>query len=175
MIAESEIKNPEAIEKYFCVPFKKSARHEMSLDLTEMLVILATADKDVLEANYKDERRGSEDFIFELIMKRVKHCFTYNITDFRLIFFLGAIAKSAGTAVMYLTYLQYWCKKHNVSTLDWETFNMRVFPDGFLSEKDLQKLWDGQKVNVKSGSDNLLDYQSAMLSIHFVKPEKQPV
>jgi len=63
-------------------------------------------------------------------------------------------------------------KKNNHNIIDLKMF-CEIFPNGFPSEQDLEKIWDGQKVdrekNNQMASDNLVDYQSAMGSIQFQK------
>jgi len=197
---------PDAIERLFCKPFKSLARHEMDKETTDMLIRLLMAKPTTLE----DAPITEEDkpFVYKLIEKRIKYALTFRITDSRLMVFLAVLCKSAGSAVMYLTYLQYWCKKNNVKELDLDTFGKRIFPMGFPSQEDMSELWDKTKISrwkvsdehsaltrmVKCdrfprmpkrrgmrrrfrrldklgklihGSDNLIDYQSAIKSIQF--------
>ena len=104
-----------------------------------------------------------------MIIKRISVQFTYTVSDDRVILLLAHVAQNPGTAVMYLWYLQYYCKKNNVKDIDLTMFCTYIFPMGFPSTSDLKQLWDTQKVNnEKEGfSDNLLDYHIAGKSIQF--------
>ena len=72
-------------------------------------------------------------------------------------------------AVIYLTYLQYWCFKHEVTTIDINTFCTRIFTSGFPSKEDCHILWNNCKVyNTESfHPDNLIDYNEGLQSIKF--------
>jgi hypothetical protein len=170
------IQNPNAVEEFICKAMDKASRVEMSKDDTELLVQLLMVGKPIPLSTVK---KVDKYFLYELIEKRVEHCFTFKIPDSRAIVFISAIAKSAGTAVMYLTYLQYKCKKSNRTELTLD-YLCELFPIGFIPESELKAIWDKQKVMTKSmgGSDNLLDYQSAMKSIQFHtenSQEEEPV
>lgn len=147
-----------SIEKLICEPFEKLHRFPMNDELSKIMIQLMLSDVNIPE----DERP----FLYQLIEKRIKHCFSYEINDPKLILFLCILTETPGNAIMYLTYLQYWCKKNDVKELTFHNFCSEIFPVGFPSEDDLQKLWDSQKVNV-GGSDNLLDHQLALESIQF--------
>jgi len=163
MLPNEVTTQPDSIEKYFCIPFEKIQRVPMNEEDTTLLMQLLMAKKGITMPENK------KPFLMQVIEKRIKHCFQYKIEDMRLLMFLMVITVSPGTAVMYLTYLQYWCKKHNCKELDLEKL-CDIFPMGFPEESELKKIWDGQKVirdKQKGGSDNLLDYAAAMKSIHF--------
>ena len=156
-------KQSDSIEKLFCEEFDKLQRIQMDEELSEILISLLFGGSEFkIPENEKPQ-------LFQIIEKRIKACFTYSINDDRLILFLCALTRRPGHAVMYLTYLQYWSKKHNIKNLDLETFSEKIFPVGFPNENQLTDLWDKVKVNKPDGtvfySDNLLDYQTAMLSI----------
>ena len=159
-----------AVEEYFCKGFEKLERHPMDEKDSEFLIKLLLSKKVTLEdCPLKQEEKP---FLYQVIEKRVQHCFTYKITDSRLIMFLAIITKSVGTTVMYMAYLQYWCKNNNVKELDLDIFCNDIFPMGFPIEDDLKKLWYSQKVSkdkmaLGGCSDNLLDYQTAYKSIQF--------
>ena len=106
-------------------------------------------------------------FLYKLIEKRLEHCFTYKITDARLLLMMVLICQTPGIAVMYMAYLQYWCKKNFSESIDLDVFCEKIFPWGFPGDDDLHKLWDSQKVeqNGPGSSDNLLDYSMAYQTI----------
>jgi hypothetical protein len=67
---------------------------------------------------------------------------------------------------MYCWYLQYEARKRGVDEITFEIF-ADIFGSGFPSEDALHKLWDEQKVKRQEmGSDNLLDYPKAGLSLY---------
>jgi|SRR3989304_5130398 len=105
---KNETKNQEdAVEKYFCIPFEKAQVYQMNQENSIFLFQLLMANK----LNGGGERiipEKKKPFLVKLIEKRIKHCFTFEINDSGLILFLAIISKTAGGAVMYLTYLQYW-------------------------------------------------------------------
>lgn len=155
---------PDAVETYFCVPFEMLEKFPMSDDKSQLLSLL------ILGNGNKTIEEDSKPFLYKLIEKRISVMLSYEIDDARLILFLCLICLSPGNAVMYLTYLQYWCKKNNVKSIDLDIFCKEIFPWGFPSEKDLDNLWDNQKVERDSmQSDNLLDYSSAYESIQMPK------
>lgn len=165
MLKIENTKQPDAVEKIFCQPFEKLKRYPVNGENMEILMKL------LLYKNAFDDIPDNEKpFIYQLIEKRIKYCFTYKIEDPRLLIFLSLIAESPGKAVMYLAYLQYWCRKSGAQVLTLEIFCESIFPWGFPSDDDMHKLWDEQKVNRdSSGSDNLLDYATAYQSIQFTE------
>jgi hypothetical protein len=69
---------------------------------------------------------------------------------------------------MYANYIAYKMKVNNLETLNIDDLCSLVFPFGFFTDETLEEFWDIQKVRVPSGergSDNLLDYHEASLSI----------
>lgn len=185
MLRYSELEK-NSIELEFCEPFQKLRLHPMDEETTKILIQLLFASKNVIIP--EDEKP----FLYKLIEKRLT-AYTYTITDTRLIFFLIVISRTPGKAVMYMTYLQYWSKKHGVKDIALDDFAKEIFPMGFPSDDDLRILWDKCKVTgkpkdltgeaeeffydnsfidydkerqeIKGGSDNLLDYRYALTSI----------
>lgn len=167
MLENSETENPKAIETHLCEKMNSLKRVRMDDDLAMTLAQLLLVPKNKLEVPQKEKP-----FLYQLIEKRVEHCFTFRIDDDRLIIFIAALSVSAGTAVMYLWYLQWWCFRNSVEVIDLNIFCQKIFPMGFFSESDLQNIWDGQKVcREYLASDNLVDYALAGESIQFKKSE----
>jgi hypothetical protein len=158
------VKQPDAIEQLICKPMEIAPRKEMSKEMTEIYIKLCFIPKNTMKLS-EEEKSGL--FIFRVIEKALQYRFTFKIEDERVILLLCHIAESTGQVIMYLTYLQYWCKKNDIKVLDFETFGMKIFPMGFPSAEDLSNIWDSTKVRRESGSDNLIDYQSAAVSIQF--------
>lgn len=137
---------------------------QMSDDVARTFIMIAMMPKNV---KIKQEEKP---FIFQIIEKRVEHCFTFKFTDERALLALSMWAESAGSAILYLWYIQSWCFKNKVEEIDFETLGMQIFPMGIFSKKDLQSAWDNQKVKSDAmQSDNLIDYSNAGLSIQFIK------
>ncbi len=163
MIKYSETTDPTIIEREICKKMHSLRRESMDEEMTETLMRIYLAKG----LNIPDKEKP---FLFQVIEKRLKYCFTIKIEDQRLILFLCALAESPGSAIMYLWYLQYWCFINDVKQLNLELFCEKIFPMGFFSRDDLSKIWDFQKVSStreENGSDNLVNYSSAGMSIQY--------
>jgi len=163
MLDSSYITKENAIEEVIYDFLKYCEPVPMSDDATRAYLMIGMMPKDV---KLPDEEKP---FIFKIIEKRLEHHFTFKITDQRATLAISVWARSAGTAILYLWYIQAWCFKNNVKEIDFETLGMQIFPLGIFSEKDLKSVWDNQKVQKKGmESDNLIDYGVAGLSIQFL-------
>lgn len=164
MLKQETINQEDAVEQYFCKPFDVAKRYPLTEENSAFL----------LELLFKSPAYSIPDkekpFLVQVIEKRLQYSFSFKINDARLILFIAIITRTPGTAIMYLVYLQYWCKKNERKEIDLKLFCESIFPWGFPNESDLSKIWDKQKIQREKdykGSDNLLDYQSAMKSIQF--------
>ena len=158
MLDEKVIQDQTAIEELFCKPFEKLKQHNMDNETSGLMIQL-------LMGNPQEIPEKEKPFLLKLIEKRIEVVFDYVITDIKLLLFLCVLTETPGKAVMYLTYLQYWAKKNSKFEIDMDTFCQTIFPWGFPSDEDLDKLWDSQKVKTKGMSDNLVDYPLAMQSL----------
>lgn len=150
----------EIVEKV-CLPIEKARKHELDKELTEFLILLYTKqDGPIIDSIPPDE----VPFLINVILKRIKGCYTFTCNDHRVILFLASAAETPGTAVMFLWYIQYWCFTNKVKEINLELLAMRIFPYGFPSKTDLQTIWAGQKT---SEGKNLVDINLAGNSIHF--------
>lgn len=169
MLPKEKIQDPNSLEEHFCKEFEKiMSRDSMMLRTmddfeTEMLLMLLDSKPVALDKIAVKDKQP----LYDIIEKRIKYVYTFKVVDARVILFLACVTKRAGISVMYLAYLQYICKKQNIRELSFDKLTMDIFPDGFPKEEALKYVWDKQKVKRDSGSDNLLDYQSAMKSIQF--------
>jgi len=165
MLPSSTTKVKNAVEEVFCVPFGNLPQQPMDKDTEDLMLRLYMAS---MHGSMGEIPEKEKPFIIKMTESSLKNRFTFKIEDNALIAFIAFNSKTAGNVIMYLTYLQYKCKKNNMKVLDFKTF-CHWFPMGFPSDADLEKVWDSQKVERKEtgDSDNLLDYQSAMESIHF--------
>jgi len=162
MITEEEAVKEDAIENLFCKKFEKLPRHQMTEDVSKIFIQLCFSKRnDIVIPEDK------KPFLYKLIEKRLS-LFTYEIKDSRIILFLAMVAQTPGTAVMYLTYLQYYCKKHNIREITFDNFSMEIFPMGFPSDEDLHTLWEETKVKRnEGGAANLVDFIGSLKSIQF--------
>jgi len=158
------INNPNAVEEIFCKEMDKAKTETLDKEDFELFVKLCQSKPVPLESVDKKNKF----FLYELIEKRVQHCLSYRILDARVIIHISTMAKTTGGAVMYLTYIQYKCKQKNIRELTFDLL-VQMFPEGNIPESELELIWSKQKVSKSKdmGSDNLLDYQSAMKSIQF--------
>jgi hypothetical protein len=154
----------DAIEKHVALPMSKLQPQACDKETTMLILNMLTMQGSItipLE---------DKPFLFQLIEKRLP-LYSFKIKDDRLTLLLAYVAKSAGIAILYLWYLQWWCKKNGVSELNLDKACTEVFPWGFFKESDLQAVWDSQKVSVPENSsmysDNLVDYSRSGHSIQF--------
>jgi hypothetical protein len=165
MLENSETNNPKAIEIHVCEKMNSLKRFPMDNELGMTLAQLLLIPKNGMLLKEKEKPS-----LCKIIELRIEHCFTFKIQDDRLILFLAAISESAGTAIMYLWFIQWWCFRNSVYVIDLNIFCQKIFPVGFFGKSDLQKVWDGQKVRREYlASDNLVDYSHAGVSIQFIK------
>jgi len=159
MLEFSVTEQPNSIEELFAKKFEQLNKYPMDNETSEIFVKL------ILSKNSEYEIPESEKpFIYQVLDKRISVVHDYEVDD-RVLLFLSWICKSAGVGVMYCWYLQYEAKKRGVDEITFEIFT-EIFAWGFPSEDGLSKLWDEQKVIRKDmGSDNLLDYPKAGLSL----------
>jgi len=157
----------DAIERIICKPIDEMKRFPMDEQTAETFIQLST-----LPENFTIPEK-EKPFLYALIEKRLEHCFSFKITDARLILVLAVISETPGSAIMYLWYLQYWCKRNDVRVLSFKQFCMDVFPYGFPLKSDLHKVWDDQKVlNPDSNRVyNLVDDNQSGLSVQFMTDE----
>jgi hypothetical protein len=161
MLTVKQANKENSVEELFCKRFKTLKCVPMSNDTTELLINLALSKNDISIPENK------KPFLYKVIEKRISACFTFKITDIKLLLFLCDLTQTPGMAVMYLAYLQYWAKKHNTTNINLDLFCMQIFPSGFPLEEDLHILWDYCKVKSEGDSDNLLDYQNGYKTIQF--------
>jgi len=161
----TETTNQQAIEKTVCEAIDKLEIYPLSEDnatiLTQLLMSI-----DMKHTPLPDKEKPH---LIKIIENRLS-LFTFKCVDFRLPVFLACLSKSPGAAIMILWYLQYWCFVNDRKELDLETLCIQVLPKGFFDDRDLQSVWESQKVKRPTGtfnSDNLVDYPLAGKSIQF--------
>lgn len=130
----------------FCKPFEDLPRYKTTISYTC--------------------RKGALPFYGET-RTRMYEYLTIVIWDIRVIEWICVITGGhPAMTVMYLTYLQYWCKTHDCRHPNLETFK-EAFSKGFPSQEDLRTLWYSCKIERVNGSDNLLDQREALKPIQF--------
>jgi len=122
--------------------FKKAIREPMSMELSKIFI-----NVNLMEMN-EDGKPLTKEFLYQVIDKRSEYIGIKLNTYVKI--FLMCIVRSPGAAVMYLYYLK---SQHNDGSIIDMTKLTRLFPMGFLTADELDRLWDEQKVDGK----NLLD------------------
>jgi len=119
----------------FYTDVEKCKLREMTPEETELFALLyiKKETKEIIQEKEKP-------FLFKVIEKRLS-IYSFTIADVRLIFFLAVISQTPGKAVMYLTYLDYWCKKEGIKVLTFDYFGQKTFPNGF-PDFDSSDIWD---------------------------------
>ena len=153
---------PNSVELLFAEKFKELKCHPMTNEFSQIMLGLIMAPPDTEELKIL-----TGEFLSQIITKRFA-ALGYTMDD-KTNIFITVIGETPGMAVMYSHYLAYWCKKNKVEHLNFNDFCTYIFPMGFPSTEDLSALWDTQKLEGHSGSDNLLDYFRASNSIMNVK------
>ena len=154
-------KESNSIEELFVKHFDECYKIPMDNETCEIfmkLTFLKDSDLDISEVE--------KPFIYQLIEKRISVIHDFKVDD-KVLMFLSFICHSAGVGIMYVWYLQYQCKKRNTKFIYFSDFT-DIFSWGLPSKDTLDKLWLSQKVDVPQytfGSDNLLDYKEAGLSL----------
>lgn len=163
---------PDSIEKIFCEPFSKLPVRPFNREESAIMVSCLAADEQP-ERLIIDEKNPEVPNSAIMLKKSLRTRFSFEMTEPMQVM-VASTCKSVGVIIMYLTYLQYWAKKHDKRKLSTSDLS-NIFPMGVPTEEALHKLWDAQKVKRTErnpiGSDNLLDYQTALKSIHFDKKQ----
>lgn len=154
------LENPKAIEEYFCIPFSQLPCSEDGVQRSWRTLMKLPGWQDI-------EFTPSQLEMIRGMTERFSKYYNY-ILDKRSVCYLCLVAgDNYAVCVMYLTYVQYYCKKHSFVQCTFTTLIEQIFPNGFPDEDQLKKLWYSQKVRVRQGSHNLLDYLKPMTSILF--------
>ena len=163
----SEIKG-DSIEKVFCIPLEKGEIRPMTKDESEVMItgMFNTSKETIAELEIRIPAKEIPFGLKVMLARGKMYSYTFNIPALLMI---SAICSNLGSITMYLTYIQYWCKKNNVSHYTLDEFG-QMFPLGVFTERALEAAWDSQKVRrdtSTSTSDNLLDHFEALESLKF--------
>jgi hypothetical protein len=160
MFEFSVTEQPNSIEELFAKKFEKLNKYPMNNETSEIFVKLILSKDSQYEIPDNEKP-----FLYKMLENRISVVHDYQVDD-RVLLFLSFTCPSAGVGVMYCWYLQYEARKRGVDKITFEIF-ADIFGSGFPSEDSLHKLWDEQKVKRQEmGSDNLLDYAKAGLSLY---------
>lgn len=161
-----EFKGDE-VELFVCKYFLEQRPQELPKKSISLFIhLLSDGFKKAIEKDpVKEEDKF---FLYKVIEKRVKHVYSYDIKDERLILFLCEISQTPGKAVLYLTMLQYFSKFKGINEFTLNNF-IELFPHGFPDDESLKNVWDAQKFQFedkrRTGSDNMVDHSDAMKTI----------
>ena len=134
MLEASYATKENAIEEIVYDFLKNQNKSPMSDEMVELFIKIGLMPKN-LEIHKKDKP-----FIFQIIEKRMEHCFTFKFTDYKAILALCVWTESIGNVILYLWYIQAWCFKNNVKEVSFETLGMKIFPYGIFSEDILHSV-----------------------------------
>ena len=143
-------KDTNSIENIVCKPISELQQHPLNEDDMEFIVALSLINKDLnhpfqtfegFNKHIKKHEAG-----YEMILKRVQYCFTFEFSNPLPILFLAGFMSKPGEIVLYLWYIQFWAFKHNIKEITLDIMMQKIFPFGFYSEEDLNKIWDKQKI-----------------------------
>ncbi len=156
---------PDAIEKYICVPISKAKQHQMTKDVSEMFISFTMMDKSSIDIDNNMDRdmvndKGGKFWVYVALKKRVEACLTAKF-NVKVLVFLMFLYESIGTCILMAYYMQYRATKRKLSEISIREM-AEMFPNGFPSREDLHKIWDDSKI-VDGG--NLIDFGTAGSSI----------
>jgi hypothetical protein len=147
-----------SVELLFSEKFKDLDCHELSDEMSQIMfgLIMVQSDSELLKTL-------CDGFLSQVITERF-YALGYTM-DHKTNIFICILCENRINSIMYCHYLAYWCKKNKVQKIYFNDFCNYIFPFGFPSNKDLNNLWESQKLEGYTGSDNLLDYFRASNSI----------
>lgn len=132
--------NPDKLKDTWLKLFFSKPHHEMSESHTRIFVGLTMNENPVPPKELEVE------FIYQVIKVRAQAMFKQ--TSWQAMAFLTILTLNPGKAIMYLTAIKSKQADLTMATLAY------TFPYGFLSNEDLDALWDAQKME---GGGNLVD------------------
>ena len=171
-IPYEKTKEENAVEELFCKEFEKLQNHPMSDENSEILIKLIILNQTGTKEKFDQMEKESKQFNQILILDDRLKMLGYKSDLFSKVF-LSLFMETPGKIVMYAHYMAYKMKKHGLKELTIDNLCETIFPLGFPSDEDLHILWNKQKVHKEKstdvGTDNLLDYPEANLSISYEK------
>ena len=118
-------------------------------------VNLDEADKE--DQNYKHFKPLLDEFISKVFLKRLEVMTSLKMSLGALII-LSFHMPNPAVAIMHCFYLSYKLPANTLVTL--KVISEKLFPWGMFSDKQLNDIWDAQKVSSSEfgGTDNMIDY-----------------
>lgn len=148
-----------SLEKILLIPMSKATVEPMPKELAEIFFNLCfTENKGKTDGLYNLMKKQS--WVLEAIEKRIDVLLTVKISKAVQILILTICEGSIGSCIMYLYYTQRWAKLNNRTHVGMEEFSW-IFPNGYITEPELQRLWNLQKIS----GGNLIDNVEAAASI----------
>lgn len=155
---------PDSVENIFCKPLDQNGSIQKANENQMKIIFFGmTSPKSEIDAMYENFK--NEYMLINILDSRLKMlgCEVDKMSQI----LISISCETPGEIVMYSNYLAYKMKQLGIDSLDLEKTCTQIFPSGFFTKESLHEYWDKQKVNTKGnpGSDNLLDYSSACVSI----------
>lgn len=123
--------------------FKSAEVQQMDEEKSRVLlaVMMDSYDKEMLRQH----------FLYQVCSSRAE---TIGLkADEKIVDFLSIVSKTPGEVVMYLNFLrQVQVEKKRISM---DEFCCQLFPYGFPTEKEMNRLWDLQKTSTGNGLDSI--------------------
>lgn len=166
-------KEPNAIKKYVVQPMLECSRNNpMSETQGKYLLLGLHEDKEpTTDLNQFYNKMKSYSLGINLLEQRLERA-GITITKSASIF-LSLTLSTPSKAILYAIFITYMCRKHGITNLDCATLSIKIFPEGLFHDKDLDDVWQKQKVErLNDGtfsSDNLVDYPTAFMTLYEMK------
>ena len=154
------ILQPDAVEKYFCIPFLGLKKHLLTDEQMEYIVMIRLMKQE--EFNKMEADVYKSVWIYAAMKKRMQLILNVKI-DLRILMLVTFTYKNVGINMMFLYALQYWAKKNKRNEVTFDDFCMSIFAEGIPAQSEMHNIWLNQKV--KASPDNLIDYDTACKSI----------
>ena len=178
-IKYSQLQDPTLIENKYCKVFENLHFESADIEVLEYIKFLNNLPNTTVDDFISHVKEGkltigdeSDDVLKYVIAcyNNIKARFSFELKEYKVLSLLIYICGNIGKLMMYCVYIQYKLKELNERELTFRIFNENIFPFGYPTDNDLDNLWESCKIDKEgnSGSDNLIDYQSAMKSIHFI-------
>lgn len=159
MLDKSVLSEENFIYEYFIKNFEEALKNQ-NKPLTRDAFNLLTQLLLVPHKPYVFREHDDMPFVAKMMMKRAEVMLTVKIDDARFVLFLAYMAETPGKAVMWITYLDWYCIQNNIEVLSFEEFIRKVIPHGYPDDTALRTVWEAQKINIPM-QDNLVDYYSS--------------
>jgi hypothetical protein len=162
-----EVTNQDnGIEVHFCEPLDtKGEKSNMSDEDSQIFLTLCFVSEEDSNEMYNDVYKASG--ILKIFSSRAEYAGLK--IDKKSSIMISVLCETPGEAVMYVYYLLYKAKQLGLKNgITFNDLGEKIFPFGFFTKKTLDFYWDEQKVKKNtesSGSDNLLDYKTASMSL----------